>query len=74
MATRERAREEYLRLTDEIDEAVFDAFGMPDRLRRIIRRRMTQFPLDGNAARPRLPWEPTRKPTIKLFEPGERYH
>ncbi len=74
LVARDRAREEYLRLVDEIDEAVFDAFEMPDRLRRIIRRRMRQFPLSENAARPRLPWEPTRKPTIKLFEPGGRYH
>lgn len=71
---RDRARDEYLQVLDEIDEAVYDAFAMPDDLRAIVRQRMTEFPLNENAANPRKPWEPTRKPKIKLFEPGERYH
>lgn len=68
------ARAKYLDLCQQIDEAVFDAFEMPDALRQIVRRRMSEFPLSENANRPRLPWEPTRKPKIKIFEPGNRYH
>ena len=73
LAARDAARDEYLRLVEEIDEAVFDAFELPDRLRKIVRRRMTEFPLNENAARYRKPWEPTRRPKIKVFEAGKRY-
>jgi|LSQX01.3.fsa_nt_gb hypothetical protein len=74
LEARDMARAKYLDLCQQIDEAVFDAFEMPDALRQIVRRRMSEFPLSENANRPRLPWEPTRKPKIKIFEPGNRYH
>ena len=74
LSIRDTVRAAYLQLMDRIDEAVFDAFALPDRLRKTVRRRMTEFPLSENAARYRKPWELTRHPKIRVFEAGERYH
>ncbi len=74
VAARDRARKKYLNLVEEVDEAVFSAYDLPSKLVKVIRRRMTEFPLSEYAARYRKPWEPTRRPKIKIFEPGERYH
>jgi hypothetical protein len=71
---RDTDREEYLRLVEVIDEAVFSAYDLPARLEKNIRKRMTEFPLSDYAANYRKPWEPTRRPHIKLFIPGQRYH
>lgn len=73
VAARDRARAAYLETVAEVDEVVFEAFEMPDNLSTIVRRRMEEFPLSHYAANYRKPWEPTRKPKIKIFQPGERF-
>lgn len=73
VAARDQARASYLEVVAQADEAVFGAFGLPDSLRQIVRRRMSEFPLSEHAANFRKPWEPTRKPAIKIFEPGRRF-
>lgn len=73
LAARGQAQTSYLQIVAEADEAVFDAFELPGDLRDIVRRRMGEFPLNGYAANYRKPWEPTRKPKIKVFEPGARF-
>ncbi|MFQ6131194.1 MAG: class I SAM-dependent DNA methyltransferase [Armatimonadota bacterium] len=69
----EAAKEEYFAVVAQIDEAVMDAFGLSDEERAVIRRRMDEFPLKEHAANFRLPWEQTRRPRLRHFEPGERF-
>jgi hypothetical protein len=69
----EAAKEAYFRIVERIDEAVMDAFALSDDERAVIRRRMGEFPLNEHAAKYRVPWEQTRRPRLKQFEPGERF-
>ena len=69
----EAAKQGYFAAVEEIDEAVMDAFGLSRGERELIRRRMGEFPLKEHAANFRVPWEQTRPPRLKHFEPGERF-
>ncbi|GLV47592.1 hypothetical protein TJA_07620 [Thermus sp. LT1-2-5] len=55
----------FLRILEEIDEAVFDLFGLTKEEREHIRKRLRQFPL--NRLKPRYPWEVVRLRPLKAY-------
>ena len=71
---RKVAEKRYRKALKIIDDIVEKGFGLTPELRERVSRRMSEFPLNENANRPRLPWEMTRKPKGRRFELGERYH
>lgn len=73
LIARDAHREAYLKAVAEADEIVFEAFALPARHKNTIQRRLAEFPLSEYAANYRKPWEPTRRPSIKVFEKGQRY-
>jgi SAM-dependent methyltransferase len=74
LADRQKAEARYWRAVELIDDIVEPGLGLSRELRERLARRMTEFPLNENANRPRLPWEETKKPRARRFIPGERYH
>lgn len=74
LAERTKAEDTYFEVVGAIDEIVEQGLGLSPKLRARLAQRMTEFPLNENANRPRLPWEETKKPKARLFVAGERYH
>uniref|UniRef100_A0A7V4EGW5 SAM-dependent DNA methyltransferase n=1 Tax=Thermus tengchongensis TaxID=1214928 RepID=A0A7V4EGW5_9DEIN len=58
-------REAFFRTLAELDEAVFDLFGLTEEERRHILERLSAFPLDR--LRPRYPWEVGRVRPLKAY-------
>lgn len=71
---RTQARTGYLATAGAIDQCIEEALGLSPEDRGLLARRMSEFPLNENANRPRLPWERTVKPARREWEEGARYH
>lgn len=74
LADRQAAQATFWKAVGLIDEVVERGFGLSREQRDTITRRMSEFPLNENANRPRLPWEESKKPRGRHFAAGERYH
>ncbi len=68
------AQQHYYQVLEQIDALIEEGFGLTEKERETIHRRMNEFPLSETANRPRLPWEETVAPRVKRFAEGERYH
>lgn len=58
-------RESFMAILEEVDQAVFDLFGLSPEEQKHIRKRLGSFPL--RALRPRYPWEVEETRSLKAY-------
>lgn len=67
-------RDRFFAILGEIDQIVYQGFGLTDGEAAIIERRMNSFPMKDTANNPRYPWSKVVRPRLRHFLEGERYH